>query len=808
MSQALPALIEFLSQKAASGRRLRGLPLALMRFLIPLLFVCFTAVVPAQNSKPGTDAITVGIVLDESSRWMDDAVAALRTELSELGGEEFSFDISRSNVRVSSGERSDIESNLRALLNNADVDLVIALGPVGSDVVLALPKPKPVIAAAVIAAKEQGFPATEQGTSGVENLHYLGANIDLVLALERFEEGTQAKRIAIVVDKTTWEGVPTISRSLEGLAKAKSPTYSIATIDYAGTASLEAVLPAGTDAVFMLPQLGRTATQRAQQVNEAMTLGLQVLSTSGSADAEAGFLYSIALIPSAAQLAKRLALDVRDIALGRDPGQLLVALTPRARLTVNLATARTINANVPFDVLFEASAIGALTESAQKLSLSDVIAEALQNNLDLAVAQEDVLSAYEDTKLSRSSLLPQLSAGVDWEAFDDDLALIPEFVPSETTTASVSLSQSIYSETNVSNYRSTRYLQDAEEAGFQATQLDVIEAASNAYLNVLIAKTELEIQRDNIRLTRANLERAQFRYRVGSANRSEVFRFETVLASDLQAVAAAQAGLQQARFALNEVLQRPISSELGVSDTTVDRPKIFGDARRGTYLSGPNNERRFADFLSGEAKANSPELAELAAQIASQDRLLLAAKRQRYVPTIDLVASVEEVIDNDGASMPRDYDDDWQVAVELSLPLYQGDAIAARKRQARVQLRRLGLQRDQTKLRLETESRNAVAAASASRLSIGFAQQSEKAARNTLSLVTDSYTRGRSNYIDLIDAQSSYLTERLAAANATYEYLLDLIALQRAIGFFDYAASEQTRDAWFDRLQTFVASNP
>ncbi|MEO0438606.1 MAG: TolC family protein [Pseudomonadota bacterium] len=776
--------------------------------LLSLALVCTAWFSQAQNLAARADSINIGIVLDEPSRWMDDVVASLQTELSELGGEEFRFRISSENVRISGGQRQDIESKLRELLNRSDVDLVIALGPVGSDLVLSLPKSKPLIAAAVIAAQEQGFPATEQGTSGVDNLHYLGANIDLQLALERFEESTQAQRIAIVVDRTTWEGVPTISRSMEALAESQNPTYSISQIDYAGSGSLADVLPAGTDAVFMLPQLGRTSAQRSLQVNDALSLRIPVLSTSGTEDAEAGFLYSVALIPSAAQLAKRLALDVRDIALGRDPGDLLVALTPRDRLTVNLATARAINANVPFDVLFEASAIGDLSESTQQLSLRDIILEALRKNLDLAVAQEDLLSAYEDTKLSRSALLPQLDAGISWEASDDDLSIIPEFIPSETTTASISVSQSIYSETNVSNYRSTRYLQDAEEAGFKTTQFDVIESTSNAYLNVLIAKTELEIQRDNIRLTRANLERAQFRYRVGSANRSEVFRFETVLASDLQSVAAALAQLQQTRFALNEVLQRPISSELGIADTSVDSPKVFGDARLGGYLSGPNNERRFADFLSEEAKSNSPELAELAAQIASQERLLLAAKRQRYVPTVDLVASVEEVVDNDGASMPRDYNEDWQVAVELSLPLYQGDAIAARKRQARVQLRRLSLLRDQTRLRLETDSRNAVAAASASRLSIGFAQQSEKAAFNTLSLVTDSYTRGRSNYIDLIDAQSSYLTERLAAANATYEYLLDLIELQRAIGFFDYAASEQTRDAWFDRLQTFVASNP
>lgn len=755
--------------------------------------------------------VKLGVVHDEQSLLMTETVSLLRRELDVMGGEEFRFEIKMDRERSASGQRHVIADELNRLNQRSDVDIVVALGPVGSDVLLDIARkgrlPKPTIAAAVIAAAEQSAPATPQGTSGVENLHYLGANIDLVAALARFRDSTGAERVTLVADKTTRDGVPAIARALDVLVAESEPVYTLAVIDYSGTGDLNSAISDDTGAVFMLPQLGRSIAQRERQVSDALNLKLPVLSTNGGVDAEAGFLYSIALIPSASQLAKRLAVDIRDIALGRPAADLLVALTPRDRLTVNLATAREINADVPFDVLFEANAIGEREITEETLSLVDVITESLQANLEIAVSQEDLLSAYEDTKLSRAPLLPQLSADLDWEAFDDDLAIIPDFIPSETTTASVSVTQSIYSETTVSNFQSTRYLQDAEEAEYATTKLDVVEATSSAYLNVLIAKTELEIQRDNIRLTRANLERAQFRYRVGSANRGEVYRFETVLASDLQAVAAAQAGLQQARFALNQLLRRPIKTEFGVADTTIDNPKVFGDARLGKYISGPNSEQTFADFLTEEAYNNSPELDELDARIASQERLLLAAKRRRYVPNIDLVGSVEEVIDNDGASMPRDYNDDWRVALEVTLPLYEGSAIAARKRQAQVQLRRLTLQRAQTRLRLETDSRNALAAASASRLSIGFAQQSEEAALQTLTLVTDSYTRGRSNYIDLIDAQSSYLTERLAAANASYEYLLDLIELQRAIGFFDYAASNETRDEWFERLNRFSETN-
>lgn len=798
MHTAAVRLISLRSCSDSAGHKAADVFRRILHCLVLILSISISTSVHAAPKL-----IRIGIVLDEPSDYQERAIVALAQELDELGGSEFIFDIASSRRLMGRGERSSIRAAISSLMQRSDVDLIICLGPIGSDTALTVRKTKPVIAAAVISPELQNFPATAEGTSGVENLHYLGVNVDLAAALKRFQASTGAKKLAVVVEDSTLQGLAAVAQSLESVIASNKNGSVIVGVDYASDERLRDLLPSDVEAVFMLPQLARTNEQRALQIDDVLSRGLPSLSTMGQEDAEAGFTYAISLIPNPEQLARRLAVDIRDIALGRSAGSLLVAFTPRDRLTVNLAVARALQLNVPFDVLFEANMINELGENSEVFTLNEVIEQSLSRNLDIAIAQQDLESAYEDTNIARSSLLPQLNAELSYEAFDDDLALIPSFIPNETTTASVNLSQSIYSETNLSSYRSTRFLQDGQEADFRATRLNVIQSTANAYLNLLIAKTEREIQRDNIRLTRANLERAQFRYRVGSANRSEVFRFETVLASDLQAIAGAQANYQRALFELNEILRAPINRAFAVAETGVESTEIFGDARLAPYVNGPANLAIFADFLSLEALENSPELDELNSQIASQERLLLAAKRRRYVPTIDFVSSVEEVIDNDGASMPRDYDEDWRVGIELSLPLFEGAAIEARKRQARVQLRRLELARNQTELSLETGTRNAVTQASASRLSIDFAKQSERAALRTLNLVTDSYTRGRSKYIDLIDAQSSYLTERLAAANATYEYLLDLVALQRSIGFFDFTASDDFKDRWFARLQVF-----
>lgn len=81
------------------------------------------------------------------------------------------------------------------------------------------------------------------------------------------------------------------------------------------------------------------------------------------------------------------------------------------------------------------------------------------------------------------------------------------------------------------------------------------------------------------------------------------------------------------------------------------------------------------------------------------------------------------------------------------------------------------------------------------------------AAEKTLSLVTDSYVRGTAGYIDLIDAQNALLNARLSASNSEYQHLIDLIALQRAIGFFDFYVAVDQEEAWFNALDEYAKSH-
>jgi len=765
-----------------------------------MVCLCFT---PAQTNAKD---INIAVVTDHHSDWSNKVIEALNNELSAFSDSELTFILRSEDILASEWNRTKAKQHLESALKNNSVDIVVALGLLSSDAAAFSHYSKPLIAANVLDATKQAFPFSDNGTSGKHNLHYLITNADIATELTRFQETIGGKKIGVMVDPIVFN---TLGFLKEELKRIQSMTnFDVQPLPLTNLNVKQTVdninIPNDIDGLFVIPQFQLGETKNKQLIDGLNARQMPTYSMLGLPDVELGYLMGTALIPSSQQLARRLAIDIRDIGLGRDASDLSIAFDVKDRISVNMQTARDIKFSPPFTVLSESNIINELENAGRTLSLYTAVDEALKRNFDLALSDESYKLARLNTKISRSALLPQLSANTSWNRQDRDLAFTRQ---TETTSVGLGVTQSLYSESNWSNYTSSKFLEEAQRATFESTRLDIIESTAQAYLNVLIAKTQLSIQRDNLKLTLANLDRARFRYRVGSTSRAEVLRFETQLANDKQSIANAQNSYQQSLHQLNRILNQPIAGHFQVSEPNLSDPKIFSDPRLGTFIQNPKQLGVFSNFLVEQTNDNAPELVSLQKEIKAQERELLATKRKRYVPDVNLNANVDRVVDDNADPFESNYDNDWSVGVELTWTLYQGNRISAERSQAQITLQRLKYSFYQLQNSLETNTRNAISQATTSKININFANASAKAAEQTLELVTDSYVRGTSNYIDLIDAQSSYITAKLSSANATYEHLSDLIALQRAIGFFDFYVSPEQEEQWFDALNQYAKHN-
>ena len=150
---------------------------------------------------------------------------------------------------------------------------------------------------------------------------------------------------------------------------------------------------------------------------------------------------------------------------------------------------------------------------------------------------------------------------------------------------------------------------------------------------------------------------------------------------------------------------------------------------------------------------------------------------------------------------------DWSVAVGARLPLYLGGARKADYRQNSEELAALRLERSALAQLIEQNVRRALYEMSATYPAIELTREAARAAGKNLELVTDSYASGTVSIIDLLDAQNAALVSDGVAANAEYNFLIDLMQLQRATSRFDFFDSDAGRDAWFDRLEVYFAEN-
>jgi len=79
-----------------------------------------------------------------------------------------------------------------------------------------------------------------------------------------------------------------------------------------------------------------------------------------------------------------------------------------------------------------------------------------------------------------------------------------------------------------------------------------------------------------------------------------------------------------------------------------------------------------------------------------------------------------------------------------------------------------------------------------------------EASRKNYELVADAYARGTVSIIQLLDAQDASLTANAASVDSLYNFLITVMAVQRAIGGFDFLLPESERKVLADSLRDYL----
>ena len=298
----------------------------------------------------------------------------------------------------------------------------------------------------------------------------------------------------------------------------------------------------------------------------------------------------------------------------------------------------------------------------ETLTWEQCITEAAAHHPDLQSADQSILQAQAQREIVRGGLLPLVSASAGGDHFSSTRG-----PSSGSLSYGVNASQLLFDgaktgsqvQAAAENIKSSRYSRDAVSSTTRLALRAAFVQLMTAQQQVLLAAEIAQIRRQNLRLI-------GLLYKSGTENIGSQSKATADLAEAEFEVAQAKRGLELAQVVLNTVLGRDTFSPLRVSG----------------QFAVSENTRIVPDFDS--IVHENPVYLNRVSQKESS-RYSLQAARSAFMPSV----SLSTVVGNSSFSQLPPDRTDWQVGVNVAVPIYEGGSGRAGVSKARAVLNQL-----------------------------------------------------------------------------------------------------------------------
>jgi len=551
-------------------------------------------------------------------------------------------------------------------------------------------------------------------------------------------------------------------------------------------------LPKTADGVYLMALMHTTQDALRQDLADLSARKIPTFSMLGDIEVDMGALASMNTRKTFQAISRSAALDLKELMDGIRIERSRMVL-PSTQLTINMRVVDQLGLELAWPTLAEARLVHLLpSQKGEILDLKKAIRLTLDHNLSLAVRQREVLAGESDVKTAKANLLPQLQASVTGQTVDSAHAIPALGQYKSFAVGSLQLTQLIYSEDARAGVEAQRQAQRARMADRDTLRQDIARASVEAFFNLLKIETLVEIRRDDVHLNRTNLHLASIRQNLGAARPSEVERWKAQLANAQAALLEAYAQKRQAEREMSRLFNRPLDTKWNLKDESFEELlAVIGGTSHVEVLGQRQGYSKLLSELVRPAKEQSTELLALDALIAAQMRELRAAKRAFSRPSVGLQAQLNNTLlkdENGGVQLgeiAEDFgsfpDTSWNVALQVSMPVFTGGTRKARSTKALLELEKLQTERAHVVTRISQRLLSALDMAAASYPQMALKNKAAQAAQRTLEMVQDAYAHGADSILVLLDAQNTALATKLDAQQAEYTFLEDWADVQRAL---------------------------
>jgi len=756
-----------------------------------------------------TKTFDVGFLVDKTNPEIEGLLDRLENEIKAVIGEDAIIQFSKKNRLINNFDNKLALEHYNQLLEN-ETDIIIAFGSVNNKMLYGQKQyKKPTILFGTL--------SNELVNESIEKAD----NFTSIVTIQSFEEDLNLlkklvapKRVGILVEKALLD-FQSLDDTFLNLERKLGFELKIVPFE-----SLSDIMNSvdGFDAVYLVGGFYLSDDEIKTLAEFLIEKKIASFTTTPVKDVEIGLLATNHDQSEISQFFRRIALSVEAYILEDAFAELPSVLNLRKSLTVNYHTANQLEVPLKYSLIATTNFVGDATDLVvdKKYTLVDVMQEVITENLQLKVNKQDVQIAEQDTKLAKSNYLPDIFASASGVYIDPKLAEVGNGQsPELSTSANITLSQTLFSETANANISIQKALQSAQQENYNSEELNAVFNVSTAYINTLILKANYQIQSKNLELTQKNLQIASQNFEAGQSGKVDVLRFRSELSKNVQVKVESINQLQQGFFTLNKLLNNPIDTKIDVDEAEL-KENLFENyhfKQLGSFLDDPTLRKPFIGFLIQEAMTNAPELKVLDYNLIATERSERLFGPGRFLPTVALQGQYNYTISRSGVGntypvfVTAPPDGYYNVGLSLSLPIFNQNRQNLNQQIATIQSEQLLTSIDDLRLTIEQNINEAILQLINQISNIELSKIFEESAEETLDLTQTSYANGAVNIVQLLDAQNSYLQAQLASSNASYNYLLSSMQLERYIGIFFLLQTEDERNEFIRRFLEYSNNN-
>ncbi|MFV0574043.1 MAG: outer membrane channel protein TolC [Vibrio sp.] len=408
--------------------------------------------------------------------------------------------------------------------------------------------------------------------------------------------------------------------------------------------------------------------------------------------------------------------------------------------------------------------------------LAQIYNQAKENDPQLLRAKADRDASFEAIDSSRGDLLPQINltagynVGRNIRTRNNDHATSNGANAGEQNVFSTGLnvSQEIYNRASWVNLDIAEQNARQQDSAYAASQQEMILRVSEAYFAVLQAQDNLTFIQAEKKAVGRQLEQTKQRFDVGLSAITDVHdaqaQYDSVLADEI----LAQNDVTNSYEALREITGQN-HKDLSILDT----------ARFSTSLPQSNQ-----DALVNEAQEKNLDLltARIAQDIAKSN---ISLAKSGFTPSLSLdggyqYSDVDE--HNDSSGLNNYTSNDYDIGINLVIPIYQGGSTTADVKTAQYQYVSASEQLEQTYRGVTKNVRAYYNNINAAIGSIRAYEQSVVSAQSALEATEAGYEVGTRTIVDVLDATRRLYDSNRQLSDARYNYVISVLQLKQAVG--------------------------